>query len=98
MTFALAIPPTKLEQFCRDHHIRRLALFGSALSDDFRADSDIDILVEFEAGRTPGFKFWEIEEELTEMYGRKVDLNTPQDLSIYFRQQVEAEAQPLYES
>ena len=98
MTFALAIPPTKLEQFCRDHHIRRLALFGSALREDFRADSDVDILVEFEAGRTPGFKFWEIEEELTEMYGRKVDLNTPQDLSIYFRQQVEAEAQPLYES
>ena len=98
MTFALAIPPTKLEHFCRDHHIRRLALFGSALREDFRADSDVDILVEFEAGRTPGFKFWEIEEELTEMYGRKVDLNTPQDLSIYFRQQVEAEAQPLYES
>ena len=98
MTFALAIPPTKLEQFCRDHHIRRLALFGSALREDFRADSDVDILVEFEAGRTPGFKFWEIEEELTEMYGRKVDLNTPQDLSIYFRQQVQAEAQPLYES
>jgi len=98
MTFALAIPPTKLEQFCRDHHIRRLALFGSALREDFRADSDVDILVEFEAGRTPGYQFWVIEEELTEMFGRKVDLNTPQDLSIYFRQQVEAEAQPLYES
>ena len=95
---SITISPTKLEQFCRDHHIRRLALFGSALSDDFRADSDIDILVEFEAGRTPGYQFWVIEEELTEMFGRKVDLNTPQDLSIYFRQQVEAEAQPLYES
>ena len=98
MTFALPIPAPKLEQFCRDHHIRRLALFGSALRDDFCADSDVDILVEFEPGRTPGFKFWAIEEELTEMFGRKVDLNTPQDLSIYFRQQVEAEAQPLYES
>ena len=96
MTFALAIPPPKLEQFCRDHHIRRLALFGSVLRDDFRADSDVDILVEFEAGRTPGYQFWVIEEELTEMFGRKVDLNTPQDLSIYFRQQVQAEAQVLY--
>ena len=98
MTFALPIPTPKLEQFCRDHHIQRLALFGSALRDDFRTDSDVDILVEFEPGRTPGFKFWEVEDELTKMFGRKVDLNTPQDLSIYFRQQVEAEAQPLYES
>ena len=96
MTFALAIPPTKLEQFCRDHHIRRLALFGSALREDFRADSDVDILVEFEAGRTPGFKFWEIEEELTEMFGRKVDLNTLGFLSRYFRDRVQKEAQVLY--
>jgi len=94
----LTVPSPKIEQFCRDHHIRRLALFGSALRDDFRTDSDVDILVEFEPGRTPGFKFWEVEDELTKMFGRKVDLNTPQDLSIYFRQQVEAEAQPLYES
>ncbi len=96
MTFALAIPPPKLEQFCRDHHIRRLALFGSALREDFRPDSDVDILVEFEAGRTPGYQFWAIEEELTEMFGRKVDLNTPQDLSIYFRDRVQKEAQVLY--
>jgi len=88
--------PPKLEQFCRDHHIRRLALFGSALREDFRADSDVDILVEFEAGRTPGYQFWVIEEELTEMFGRKVDLNTPRFLSRYFRDRVQKEAQVLY--
>ena len=93
---SITISPTKLEQFCRDHHIRRLALFGSVLRDDFRADSDVDILVEFEAGRTPGYQFWVIEEELTEMFGRKVDLNTLGFLSRYFRDRVQKEAQVLY--
>ena len=93
---SLTIPAPKLEQFCRDHHIRRLALFGSALREDFRPDSDVDILVEFEAGRTPGYQFWVIEEELTEMFGRKVDLNTLGFLSRYFRDRVQKEAQVLY--
>ena len=80
------------------NHIRRLSLFGSALGDDFREASDIDILVEFEPDRTPGFRFWAIEDELTEMLGRKVDLNTPQDLSVYFRRQVLAEAELIYDA
>lgn len=92
----LAVPISDIEQLCRRRHIRRLALFGSVLRDDFRPDSDSDILVEFEPGRTPGFKFWAIEDELTQLLGRKVDLNTPQDLSRYFRDRVLAQAEPLY--
>jgi len=92
------IPVPEINHFCLRHHLRRLALFGSVLRDDFRPSSDVDVLVEFEPGQTPGFKFWDIEDELTKLLGRKVDLNTPQDLSIYFRSQVQAEAEPLYDA
>jgi predicted nucleotidyltransferase len=90
------IPKDKLADFCRRHHIRRLALFGSVLRDDFRPDSDVDVLVEFEPGYVPGFDFVAIEDELSEMLARKVDLRTPQDLSHYFREQVVREAKALY--
>ena len=66
---------------CRRHHIIRLSLFGSVLREDFRPDSDVDVLVEFEPGKTPGFSFIDIQDELSNMIGRKVDLNTPGDLS-----------------
>ena len=82
--------------FCQRHHIRRLALFGSALRDDFRPDSDVDVLVEFEPGHTPGFGFVTMGDELSEILGRRVDLNTPQDLSRYFRAHVLREAEELY--
>src|SRR5438477_11365880 len=74
----------KITAVCQKHHIRRLALFGSVLRPDFNPESDIDILVEFEPGKTPGFAFYGIEAELAELLGRKVDLNTPQDLSRRF--------------
>lgn len=90
-------PQNKIADFCRRHHIRRLALFGSALRDDFRPDSDIDVLVEFERGYTPGLAFFAMEAELSQILGRKVDLNTPQFLSRYFRDEVLAEAEVLYE-
>ena len=93
---ALTVPHAQIAQLCQRHHIRRLALFGSVLRDDFRADSDVDVLVEFAPGQTPGFQFFAIEEELTEMFGRKVDLNTPGFLSRYFRDRVQREAQVLY--
>jgi len=93
----LAVPTSEIERLCRRHHIRRLALFGSVLREDFRADSDVDVLVEFEPGHKIGFRFWDIEDQLTEVLGRKVDLNTPEDLSVYFRSQVLAEARPLYD-
>ena len=80
-------------------HIRRLALFGSVLRDDFRPDSDVDVLVEFEPSHVPGFfGLFEMEQELGEIVGRKVDLNTPGSLSKYFRAQVLAEAVPLHDA
>ena len=84
--------------FCRRHGIRRLAVFGSVLREDFGPDSDIDVLVEFEAGRVPGFfGLVELEEELSRLLGgAKVDLRTPQDLSRYFRDEVMARAEVQY--
>ncbi len=91
------VPKHKLADLCRRHHIRKLALFGSVLRDDFGPDSDVDVLVEFEPGRTPGFAYFSIQDDLSEMFGRKVDLNTPASLSRYFRDQVAREAHTLYE-
>ncbi len=90
------LPLDEIRAFCRKHHIRRLAVFGSALRGDFTAQSDIDILVEFEPGQTPGFGFIRIQDELAQMFGRIVDLNTPQCLSKYFRHEVLAEARDVY--
>ena len=85
-----------LAEFCKKRHIKRLALFGSVLRPDFRDDSDVDVLVEFQPGLTPGFGFFAIQDELSELLGRKVDLNTPQFLSPYFRDRVMEEAETEY--
>ena len=98
MTNNLAIPNDRIAAFCRRRHIRRLALFGSVLRDDFGADNDVDVLVEFEPGHTPGFEFIAIQDELTQLLDRRVDLNTPQCLSRYFRDEVVAEAEVLYDA
>ncbi len=82
--------------FCRRHKIRRLALFGSVLRGDFGPESDVDVLVEFEEGREPGLAFFSMERELSELLDRNVDLNTPQCLSRYFREQVLAQAENQY--
>ncbi len=83
------IPGDRIAGFCRRNHIRRLSLFGSILGDDFRADSDIDVLVEFELGHTVGLlRMAGLELELSEMLERKVDLRTPAELSRYFRDRV----------
>jgi len=82
---------------CRKHHIRRLSLFGSVLHKDDSEESDVDILVEFEEGHTPGFEFAAIERELAELFGRPVDLHTPASLSPYFRNEVVREAQTFYD-
>ncbi len=97
MTPKIAIPQAQIEKFCRKNHIRRLALFGSVLREDFRPDSDVDILVEFEEGKTPGWAFFGMQDELSEILGRKVDLNTVMDLSKYFRDEVVAEARVVYD-
>lgn len=90
------IPLERIAEFCRRHHIRRLALFGSVLRDDFTPDSDVDVLVEFEPGKTPGFAFFSMQEELSAILGRRVDLTTARSLSKYFRDEVLAEAEELY--
>ncbi|MDP2974672.1 MAG: nucleotidyltransferase family protein [Anaerolineales bacterium] len=72
----IEIPKKELAEFCRRNHIRKLALFGSVLRDDFRPDSDVDVLVEFEPGKTPGFAFITMQDELKEILKRDVDLLT----------------------
>ncbi|MBI4208999.1 MAG: nucleotidyltransferase family protein [Deltaproteobacteria bacterium] len=86
----------KIAAFCRKHHIRKLAIFGSALRNDFFAKSDVDILVEFEPGHIPGLAFFAMEDELSQILGRRVDLNTSHSLSPYFRNQVLEEAEVEY--
>lgn len=90
------VPKEAIASFCRKHHIRRLALFGSVLRDDFTLDSDVDVLVEFEPGHVPGLAFFAMEAELSTIIGRKVDLNTPAFLSRYFRDAVLREAELQY--
>lgn len=85
-----------ISDFCRRHHIRKLSLFGSVLRDDFQQGSDVDVLVEFEPGHVPGLAFFSIEAELSEIIGRKVDLNTSGFLSPYFRDRALAEAEVYY--
>lgn len=94
------LPKKMIAAFCRKHHIRKLSLFGSVLRDDFSRDSDVDILVDFEPGRTPSFfRLFEMEEELSEILeGRKVDMRTPKDLSQYFRDEVIRNAVVQYAS
>jgi hypothetical protein len=92
------IPREKITEFCRRNPIRRLALFGSVLRDDFTPESDIDVLVELEPDAGVGFfELYDMEEELSRVFGgRRIDLQTPNSLSKYFRREVLAEAEVLY--
>ena len=90
------LPKGQIAAFCRRHRIRRLAIFGSALRDDFTPESDIDVLVEFEPGARVGLSFFAMQDELAEILDRRVDLNTPGFLSKYFVDQVLAEARDAY--
>ena len=95
-TLGIDIPREEITNFCRDHHIRQLSLFGSVLRNDFSAESDVDMLVEFEPGHTPGLAFFSLQRNLSEMIGREVDLNTANDLDPSFRTVVLDEAQVVY--
>ena len=90
------IPEDKIADFCRRNNIRKLSLFGSVLRDDFGPESDVDVLVEFEPGRTPGLAYFAIQEELSEILKRPVDLSTSGWLSRYFRDQVIREQVSIY--
>jgi predicted nucleotidyltransferase len=93
----ISIDRDAVARFCRRHHIQRLALFGSVLRDDFRPDSDVDVLVEFQPGHVPGLNFVGIERELVGIFnGRRVDLVTPKFLNPRIREQVLSSAEPLY--
>lgn len=98
MTYhGIEIPEQAVAAFCRKHHIRRLSLFGSILRDDFGPDSDIDVLVEFEPGATPGLiRMAGLEIELSQILGRRADLRTAAELSRHFREDVLTEAQAQY--
>jgi uncharacterized protein len=98
MGLKIRIPRAELEDFCQRNRISKLALFGSVLRDDFSTDSDVDMLVEFEPGTKVGLNFFALEEELSELLGYKVDLNTPGFLGKYFRDRIMAEAEPLYDA
>ena len=100
MTYhGINIPNDRIAEFCLRHRIRRLSLFGSILRDDFEPESDIDLLVEFEPGARVGMiRLAGMEIELSEILGRKVDLNTPGFLSPYYRDRILAEAQVQYDA
>ena len=98
MKAKIEIPKETLADFCRRSHIRRLAFFGSVLRDDFTPESDVDVLVEFEPGARVGLRFFGMERELSEILKHKVDLNTPGFLSKYFRDDVIAQAEVLYDA
>jgi predicted nucleotidyltransferase len=94
----ITVPKARIAEFCEQHHIRYLYLFGSVIREDFRPDNDIDILLEFELGHVPGFfGIFDMEQELSRIFGgRRIDLRTPKDLSRYSREEVLATAELHY--
>jgi len=90
------LPREQIGELCRQYRIRRLAIFGSALREDFTSESDVDVLVEFEPSTRVGLAFFAIQEELSKILGHKVDLLTEGFLSKYFRAEVLAEAKSIY--
>jgi predicted nucleotidyltransferase len=94
----IALDPDAVADFCRRHHIKRLGLFGSVLRDDFRPDSDVDVLIEFEAGHTPGWEILDIEEEFGRLLGgRRVDMVNPKFLNRRLRDRILRDVQVQYD-
>jgi predicted nucleotidyltransferase len=98
MASQIPVKKEQIAEFCRQHHIRRLSLFGSVLRADFNTQSDVDVLVEFEPEHVPGlFGISRMERELSSLFGgRNVDLRTSEDLSRYFRETALQEAVVQY--
>jgi len=93
----IEVPKDKIAEFCRKYHIRKLALFGSVLREDFRPDSEVDVLVEFEPGQVVGLRLIQIEEELSQLLGgHKVDVVTSKFLNRRIRDRVLANAEVQY--
>jgi uncharacterized protein len=97
MRSRICIETDRIAAFCRQNHIRHLALYGSVLREDFRPESDVDVLVEFSPGQRVGFfRMAALERELSQLIGRRVDLRTPREISRYFRDQVIHQAETQY--
>ena len=97
MSTRIAVDREKIAEFCRRHHIRRMAFFGSVIRDDFTPQSDVDVLVEFETGQVVGFfRLADVEDELARMLGRKVDLLTPGFFRPLLRERIMKEAEVQY--
>jgi predicted nucleotidyltransferase len=94
----IALDRARIAEFCRRRRIRRLALFGSVLRDDFGRDSDVDVLVEFEPGARIGWEFVTIRDELAELFGRAVDLLTPSSIQPAFRDAILSSVEEVYVS
>ena len=93
----LAVSEDRVADFCRRHHIRKLSLFGSVLRDDFRPDSDVDVLIQFEAGHVIGLGIMDLEEELSQLLGgRRIDLVNEKYLNRRLRSRILAEAEVQY--
>lgn len=97
MTIQIAVDRERIAEFCRRHHIVKLSFFGSVTTGDFREDSDVDVLVEYDEAHVPDFfTFFDQRDELTGMFGRTVDLHTPAGLSHFFRDEVVRNAAVQY--
>ncbi len=95
---SVTIPYDKIDILCRTHSVQKLSLFGSILRDDFRPDSDIDVLIEFEPNaEVTLFDMGGVQFELSELFAREIDLKTPDFLSRYFRERILSEARVIYE-
>jgi uncharacterized protein len=102
VSIRIDVPQERIREFCRKHHIRRLELFGSVLTYHFGPDSDVDVLVEFLPGHTPGLAFFTLQDELAEILGRKVDLLTRRSVetspNYIFRREALERTHVLYEA
>lgn len=88
---------SEIESFCKRHHITRFAFFGSVLSERFGPESDLDVLVNFDPEHIPTlFDLVHMEDELAGLFGRKIDLRTPEELSDLFRDAVVSSAHVEY--
>jgi uncharacterized protein len=86
----------QLEDLCRRFHVKKLSVFGSTLRGEAKPDSDLDLLVEFEPGKKPGYQFFALQGKLSELFNKQVDLNTAEFLGHRFRQEIVEHAQSLY--
>jgi len=98
MALSAPVPTQALAEICQRYGVRRLLFFGSFARGEADEESDLDLLVEFFPGRTPGLGFVRLQKELALLFGRKVDLHTPGSLSPYLREAVLREARPLHEA